>query len=222
MGVLAAGCTLPVPVRKDPFAAQRAVFVGTELARTEFPVGLYTEQAKTQGYSQFGQGGVPMGMSFFLLPDSYGIQNAADFYLKLFAKQGHSNLALVCNLEGEGNTIQVWATAWNGTLGYKIEAMIGRGESTSIRLDNTNAVPGLIEMLVQINISSSPKMLPPSAEEPVHSCPFYSMERMESILKPFGLRPFDNPSYMPPYTPLGNPDPARKDPPFTWPTATTP
>lgn len=219
------GCSKPTQrilgARKDPYEVLRGQFLNTERALHEAPPGAQLEGQYGLKEAN-GNGG---SLANLIIPDNYGTKNVVDFYLDLFAAQGHKNLSVICNTsvpntpeyvgyEGFGIT----AVGWQGQYGYLMYISIGRGRSNQVRVYRDNASAVDFEIGVQINTATNPDMLPPTNERPIHQCVHYPFERMEKILKPYGYKdPFAVPENWPdyPYRPMGDPNTDRKTPPHT-------
>jgi hypothetical protein len=220
--LLTGGCSKStqriIGARKDPYAVQRGQFLNKERVLHEAPPGAQLE-------GQYGlreRNGSGGSLASLIIPDNYGVQNVVDFYLNLFAQQHHHNLTIVCtsarsvdNPEFEGFTIA--SAAWNGKYGYTIEIDVGRGYSNTVRLYKKYSKPQTFEIGVTISTATNPDMLAPTNEQPIHQCPKYSYDRMATVLKPYGLKPFSVPENWAdyPYLPDASPNTNRKTPPHT-------
>jgi hypothetical protein len=143
-------------------------------------------------------------------------------YLNLFAQQHHHNLTIVGTSaksvdRPNSDGCVIASAAWNGTYGYTIELVIGRDDSKNIRLYKQYSKAGISEIGVVISTATNPDMLAPTNERPILQCPNYPYDRMTTVLKPFGLKPFSVPENWAdyPYRPDASPNTDRKTPPNT-------
>jgi hypothetical protein len=222
--IAVAGCSKPTQrvlgVRKDPYEIQRGQFLNTERALHEAPPGAQLEGQYGLKEAN-GNGG---SLANIIIPDSYGTKNVVDFYLDLFAQQGHNNLNVICSPsmkpespEDDFDGYGLSAVAWNGTYGYLVQMSIGRGYADRMRVHREKA-PHELEINVQINTATNPDMPPPTSERPIHQCVDYPKERMANILRPYGYKdPLTVPEFWPdyPYTPVGGANTERQTPPNT-------
>jgi hypothetical protein len=186
-----AGCT-----GRDTRAKERAEFMGSELALNKLFPGAFDVQGVDDVVTKPGtgdfRGPVTGGGSQILykLPLGTDLNELTDFYLTMFAKQGHKNIAYLCTVPGSRS---LWAARWAGKVGYVISVDFYKPEPVMGR------EPTFVG--INLNIGSTKKMRPPTEEDPAWSCPFYALERMAKVLLPFGLVPFAAPStYRWPYT----------------------
>jgi hypothetical protein len=194
----------------DRWGKQRNVLIAKELAWTQRPAGSKSSVAMPDiSLSAGGMAPTQGGQTQFFVPKSMNADDITDFYLALFAKQGHKNLDVFCRAEApESRT--VGAAAWTGDYGYFVYNGFGRESETQPSFESKPHAKPTDPFIVRLYVAGNYKMPATTNEAPINDCPSYDLQRMTNVLKPYGLTPIRSPKgWLPGYSPGGGPFPRK-------------
>ncbi len=175
----------------DRDSDRRKAFMAKELVYTQRPEGALPggwggpTSARTGDSplaSTSAAGGI---LAFWMKPDT-DIDDIADFYVALLAKQGHRNISIICNDRPLNRYLDIVALAWDGKVGYLIAVNVRHSPPIAEYREAKHTDP----FFVQIEVIGNKNMVHPTEEDPANYCPTYSMDRYRNALYPFGLTPF--------------------------------
>ncbi len=119
------------------------------------------------------------------VPRSTPRDDITDFYVALFAAQGHANIIVGCRPDRLLSR-QLKAVSWNGKYGYVLYvAMYIDPGSDSDRVPRPSD-----PYVVRVEVTGNRKQAPSTPEDPVNKCFDYPLERMAAALRPYGMVPF--------------------------------
>jgi hypothetical protein len=178
----------------DRWTRERGLLIGQEQLFRDRPpgainyVGMATESNSSQGGvlpgKQLGTG----GEATYDLPATVSIDDVTDFYLVMLAKEGHQNIVVYCEVEGQDIGRTIASARWEKHYGYVVDIRVG--------YKTQNAVGPTVRtgpLRVRLTLNTSSRMIPTTAEDPALQCGSYPLQRMRKVLAPFGLVPFQAP-----------------------------
>ena len=194
----------------DRWGKQHNVLIAKELAWTQRPAGSKSSVAMPDiSLSAGGMAPTQGGQTQFFAPKSMNADDITDFYLALFAKQGHKNIYTSC-LAGQPESVEVDAAAWTGNYGYVVYTGFNRESETQPSFESKPPAKPTDPFIVRLYVVGNYKMPAATNEAPINNCPSYELQRMTNVLKPYGLTPIRSPKgWLPRYSPGGGPFPRK-------------
>ncbi len=201
----------------DRWAGARAELMSKERAWREFPTGATQVGSMPSlsfddgppGFSKVRSVGGELKLS---VPRSVDRDEITDFYVALFAAQGHANIRVGCRPDPRNLSRSVSAVRWTGEYGYTLRVATYVDPGVGVAREPRPLDPYTVRLMV----TGNRKMAPSTPEDPVNLCFDYPLDRMAGVLEPFGMVPFraDVDTFQVVHDPLGEAT-ERKTPPRT-------
>jgi hypothetical protein len=196
----------------------------TATPRITWEAGSQSFENDTLGASKSSVG----GQSQYLADPKLSLDDLVDFYIDLFAQQGHRNIGVICGKNEDGSdprARRLEAVKWAGDYGYMVSITIREHVVPNSEYTFADGGGPTDPHLVWVQVNGGKNFFEGTNESPALNCPF-DLDRMTNVLQPYGLKPFRTPKgWVPPHKPLGSKDDYRTTPPIINPafpaTATT-